>query len=364
VAGAAAALSLSESGWETIVLDGGHSSHAAIGGETLPGAARPLLERLGVLDAFAHGPHLAARARRSCWGEAAPAERSALFTPYGGGWHLQRERFDAMLRDAATARGARFLRGRMRSIARDGRSFELSLGDAPRRVRARGVVDATGRTAAVARRLGAVVKRSDRLVAACARSAGEIGAAAADERDAVSFVEATRDGWWYSAPTPEGVYAVQFVTLPELWSAERRMSARLACAPHTAARVGELAAEPPNVVVAHSASTSPSAGRGWVAVGDAAGAYDPLASAGLLSAMLSGMRAAQALATWLREGDATLLDTYAAMQQRAFERYLDQRARLYASERRWPRAPFWTSASGPAMRDPALRRSASRAARA
>jgi flavin-dependent dehydrogenase len=338
-AGSAVALALARAGWETVVVDGRRDARPPLG-ESLPSAARPLLERLGLLDEFLAGPHRPVVANRSCWGSPEPRDRPALLAPYGHGWHLERESFDAMLRAGAAGAGARFVSGRVRSVRADSGRFELDVGD--RAFLARGVVDATGRTAALARRLGATVRRVGRLVAVCSRSADPANGVG---EDAVSLVEAAPDGWWYSAPLPGGPYVAQFATLPEHRRARRPLSERLDSAPLTRERVGRLAEEAPLAVGAHSALTQPCAGPGWVAVGDAAVAHDPLASAGLAMALRSAARAAEALAAWLADGDAGLLARYDAMQEAAFTSYLAERGRMYAQERRFGAAPFWAATS-------------------
>jgi flavin-dependent dehydrogenase len=345
-AGCATALALSRAGWRTAVVDRTRTVRASIG-ESLPSAALPLLESLELHDAFAGAPHRRVRANRSCWGQALPTERSALFAAHGEGWHLDRHHFDNMLRVGAFAAGASFIDGRVRMVdtshksgltvciarGRRGDTTSTSLD-----VRTRSIVDATGRNATVARQLGARLRRADKLVAVCTHSVIHPPLSA---HDAVSFVEACADGWWYSAPLPNGPYTVQFLTRPEIWRAQPGLTERLGSAPHTSERVGALAPEAPTVVPAHSSCVSPCAGPGWVAVGDAAAACDPLAAGGLAMAMRSGLRAGHALARWLLDGDSADLERYTHMQETAFADYLAQRARLYALERRWPRAPFW-----------------------
>jgi flavin-dependent dehydrogenase len=341
-AGSATALLLARAGWRTAMVALAPRVPQA-GGETLPSAARPLLEYLGVLDDFLAGPHQAVLANRSCWSSPVLAERPGLLSPYGNGWHLHRQQFDATLRSHATAAGAADVAGRVRSVARGDRYFALRLtGHEALDLRARAVIDATGRAAMVARRLGARRWRRDRQIAICAQSERP---AARDRTETVSLVEATRDGWWYSSPIPGGAHLVQFFTLPEIWRSDADLAARLATAPVTRERVGAIAPGRPRVVGAYSAVTQPAAGPGWAAVGDAAAAHDPLASAGLIMALRSAIRAAHALAGWLH-GDPEPLKTYASMQSLAFRDYCLERTRFYAAEHRWRDAPFWSESAG------------------
>jgi flavin-dependent dehydrogenase len=337
-AGSAAARELSGAGWRVAVVDRGRRRPVPARAETLPGAAVPLLERLGVADAMDNGSHLPALARRSHWGAEVPRERPAVLDPYGEGRHIDRPQFDAVLRAGAQAAGARWMADAVRAVRPVDQSwFEVTLGGeaggGP--LRARGIIDATGRSSRVARSLGARLLHLNRMVAACATAAP----AAATEN--TGLVEAAADGWWYSAPIANGGYAVQFVTLPQLWSGDRSLSDRLRSSAGTASRIDPATVTAPTLSVCGSSRLDRCAGPGWVAAGDAAAAHDPLAAAGLTMALRSGLRAAQALAGWLRSGRPDELDTYDEMQRAAFESYLRERSAIYSLERRWPASPFW-----------------------
>ena len=64
------------------------------------------------------------------------------------------------------------------------------------------------------------------------------------------------------------------------------------------------------VLAAGSARTSPAAGPGWAAVGDAATATDPLAARGIITALATGLAAARAILAD-RAGDTGALPAYA-----------------------------------------------------
>jgi flavin-dependent dehydrogenase len=334
----AAAQELSRAGWDVAVVERKRRPLPSRA-ETLPGAARPVLERLGVAAAVESGGHPRVGTRRSCWGSPDARERPALLDPYGEGWHIDRPRFDAPLKAAAEAAGAAWIGGSVQEVQPlNQRCFRLVLGGVGKGwiLTARGVVDATGRGAQVARRLGARQQRSNRLVAACATAAPAGGAI-----ERTGLVEAAEAGWWYSAPLANDNYAVQFITLAQLWSRDRSLSGHLRSAECTARRIDRETIGAPVLTVADSVRLDRCAGPGWVAAGDAATAHDPLAAAGLTMALRGGLRAAQALASWLRDGHTDDLETYDQMQRTAFDRYLRERTRLYSSERRWSQCPFW-----------------------
>jgi flavin-dependent dehydrogenase len=97
---------------------------------------------------------------------------------------------------------------------------------------------------------------------------------------------------------------------------------------------------PPRVRAAGSGRLEPAAGDGWLAVGDAAAAFDPLASHGIGAALEGGLRAAAAIRA-RSDGDRAALAAYAEHTRRAHARYQRLWLDYYAQERRWPDAPFW-----------------------
>ena len=80
--------------------------------------------------------------------------------------------------------------------------------------------------------------------------------------------------------------------------------------------------------------------EGWLAVGDAASAYDPLSAIGIAKAMDSGLHAAEVIAHWFLQVPNAVA-SYQAEVQGAFNHYLQQRQLNYSKETRWPQQAFW-----------------------
>ena len=96
----------------------------------------------------------------------------------------------------------------------------------------------------------------------------------------------------------------------------------------------------PRVVAANSSRLDCVSGRSWLAVGDAAMAFDPLSSQGLMQALASGIRAGEALNGRLA-GEVAAMDEYDIKANRAFREYSRLRAVYYGREQRWPQSDFW-----------------------
>jgi flavin-dependent dehydrogenase len=344
-AGATAALALARLGIAALLVEPGQ--HRPPVGETLPPSARPLLDRLGLRDVVEREGFLPSVGTWSAWGYAEPWGRDFLFDRHGHGWHLDRRRFDALLRRAAEAAGAELRRGAALAHAAPcaGGGFHLRFaGGAAGGVTVPLVIDASGRAACFARALGIRRRAIDRLVGIAGYVVQRHDA---PEEQAATLVEAMETGWWYSAPLPQARLAAVFMTDADLArDGVTRIAVwldRLAAAPVTgtrAARYGAGLAGLPVVVPASSARLERTGGPDWLAVGDASCTYDPLASQGLVAAMQSGLAAAAACVERLGGRPDALVDT-AERQSQAWDDYIVKRTKYYGQERRWPLAAFW-----------------------
>jgi flavin-dependent dehydrogenase len=311
-AGAAAALTLARAGRRVALADRARARFKI--GESLPGGVRPILRDLGVWEAFVADGHLPSFANRAVWGDDAPVDTDFIHDPNGHGWHVDRGRFETLLLDAARDAGVELI--------------EES-------VPARMVIDATGRRAAIARSFGARRHRTDRLVAVYATFR-------TDDVDSRTLIEARPDGWWYTSLVPGNRRVAAFLTDAELMPRDLRSAGGFLAAASTTAQVGvagplELG---PSTAPAHSAWLDPPCGDGWLAVGDAALAFDPLSSQGMLTALYGGLVAGQAVDAALA-GDATAIPAYRDRLTSIRQAYERNRLAAYRLEPRWPDRPFW-----------------------
>jgi len=315
-------------------------------GETLAPGIQGLLEYLGVWKAFLADGHLPAFGTAAAWGSSVVAARDFILTPFGTGWHLDRRRFDHTLAREAEAAGATIWRAadaRFEPDA-DGRwRLEVRHAGERRLVEAGFLVDATGKSAVVARRCGARRCIFDRMVAVITMVELPAGSPA----ETVTLVETCAEGWWYSAKLPGAMMTVALMSDTGIIHARRLADAEpwrrlLQDQPHTWARLegGRLAGRP-RIIPAFSARLEPAVGHGWVAVGDAAASHDPLSSSGIARALDSGIHAARAICDRLRYGRPDGLIEYDRWIGESFEHYWATRQRYYALEQRWPGSMFW-----------------------
>lgn len=322
-------------------------------GENVSSALLPLLDYLGARDTFlAQAAHVESFTVQACWGTSTPLPQHSLRHWSGEGYLLDRHRFDVMLAENFHARGGKlYLSCRVEEILRaeagePGYLLHLRHESGARfALKARFLVDATGRKASIARRLGASSLQYDSLIGVSRYF--EMDPAIAWPRDIV--IESAADGWWYSAPLPDDRLVLTWMTDAALWRdrGQDRLGAwqsLLARAPNSYARVHRAAvAADPTLTVrqAHTQILDQAAGTDWLAVGDAAASFDPLSSLGIGFAMHSACHAARAIASTLAGQGGDSLRHYSDSVRRQFSGYLPTWRSYYGYETRFPGAPFW-----------------------
>jgi flavin-dependent dehydrogenase len=310
-AGAVAGMVCASLGLRTIVLEAAAEARWKPG-EVLAPECNPILRELGLWSVLASRPDVAMPCAgiRSRWGGDDEYFRDGFREPPGAGWIVDRRAFETMLSERAVSAGVHWIWGaRVASAERRDGGWRIAVPSG--RIEARLLIDATGRPAKVARGLGARRIRHQSQIATVARWP------ASEARSGWLYIESVPDGWWYEVTDPSGA----------------RIVARFG---NRAAKDGLRTA----TFSAESAALDRCAGEGWLAVGDAATAFDPIASQGLSNALASANAAGHAAYRYLR-GEFGVVEDYVAKMAAAYEFYLGGVQLHYRSERRWPDQPFW-----------------------
>jgi flavin-dependent dehydrogenase len=327
-------------------------------GESLPGAARVLLQRIGVYERFLADGHAERGATVSAWDRDEPVWFDPLRDPNGLGWHLDRARFDARLRDAAVTAGATLVdRCERLQVSRIMDDWCVDLPSRGEVHRAPVLVDASGRSAAVARRLGLSHRVDDTLICLYAHLPADTG-----DEDACTRLCVDRNGWWYSVRLPSGQRVLAFhldaddpelKTLrdPERLLAKARLQPllvdALANVPVNAggARLRREAvqvhARPAGSAVLDGIAATP---PGFFAIGDAMLSFDPVASQGIFNALATAESAAGAIERQLDhpEHAASAREPFLAEMHAVHARYRAHLHATYAGVARHRREPFWS----------------------
>ena len=312
-------------------------------GETAPPELRAVLTRVGlehVLQApFCHdAPEVV-----SVWGSDAPVARHHIFSPYGPAFHLDRRAFDEALAFAARDAGVDLRLGcSARFVAQPlgGYLVQLSTGE---RICSSFAILATGR---VGGGLGLPYVRHhlDNNIAVAARFSSPVG-----QRDRRTMIEAVPGGWFYLAALPGNAFIAVFITSAALIPVKRR--ARLRWWLEALAQTGVVRTAlngcglPGTLSVAdvRASFARSGAGDGWLSVGDARIAPDPLSGQGIIWAIDDACSAMELLAG--RDGRG-LAQNMQARTEREVEAYLRERSHVYAREQRFKDDPYWRTVSG------------------
>jgi len=330
--GCAAALALVQSGCHGVAIVTRQQRHWPPV-ELLATDIRESLTTLGLWERFLSLSPFPCPGIISRWGSKDALETDFLFNPYGSGWLISRERFDVMLMEAVKSTGIDWIvcdRCNLEGTQHDDSwRFEVHAHNNFMKLQARWVVDATGRTAWLARRLG-----SRREVASKHLAVGvEIDSGALrTKRDMRLWLEKTHNGWWYAIPSGMQNLLIVFVTdanqLPSrsfdrsAWLEKQLLETRDIKQLVKNLSLGKIVIFP-----TAQAIQNPICGNNWLAAGDAALSLEPLSGRGTVHALETGVKVSQAIVD-VNNNSSDALGTYSTYLQ---TKYLDAvaTAKLY-----------------------------------
>ncbi|MCE2392668.1 MAG: tryptophan 7-halogenase [Proteobacteria bacterium] len=355
-AGSCAANLLARRGLQVAVLERERFPRAHVGESLLP-ASLPILEELGVLDAVRAEGFVEKWGATMVWGRE-PEPWSWYFretnpaNPHA--YQVWRPRFDQILLQGAAARGADVHEGAaVREVRFEGeRATGVRFRDPAGRERtlgARFVVDASGQSALLSRRLR--LRRWDAFFRNWAVYAYARGGERLPQPDSGNiFIESYADGWIWQIPLRGGWTSVGAVVDRERareglrqGGAEAFFRRQLEAAPHAARMLADARFEAsPALVRDWSYRSRRTAGPGFVLAGDAACFVDPLFSSGVHLALSSGVLAAAYVAGAL--SDESLAGPAGEVYQKLYYTQYDHfhaLAKLFYSGNRTAESYFW-----------------------
>ncbi len=324
-------------------------------GESCPPETILLLKQLGVAKSFYHGGHQTCPGYASVWGRADAGYNDFIVNPMGPSWRLNRKAFDKMLADKAVESGTqiswstRFLDAEAACSESYPHTLSLAVGEdkSLHKVQAGFVVDATGFKARFARTRN-IQKRVDDRLFAIVRFAN-----LAQGRGARQIqLEAVPKGWYYHALLPEKRVVSMIVTDKESihvlrGNHYRRFEDALTTTSFIGPGVAGL------ILESHSYHTCPihsgylpfMEDNNWIAIGDAALSFDPIAAQGIYKGLSHGLLAADKVTAWFKK-DKSYSSPFTDQINHQYDVYRRNRDHVYSLEKRWPESPFWRMRSG------------------
>lgn len=348
-AGSSCAIALARLGIkEVVVIESGRHDQFKIG-ESIPPESKTLLRDLGIWNAFKAEEHDPCYGSCSYWGDDKRGYNDFLLSPYGHGWHLDRNRFDRFLLQEAEKAGTHCLldtQYKQASKLSTG-GFELMLENSNQKkftIKAKLVVDATGSRSLFALQQGSKKIHSEPLVCLAARFKFDSNKTLVSK---LTQIEAFEYGWWYAARLPCDTFLVGLYT-DALTIKERQLQQvgiwkeLLDQLPviSQSTRTMQLKKETFKGFPAPSFCLDKIVGRHWIAIGDAASSYDPITSQGIMKSMSNGILAAQTLQRKIIQPKNRFID-FQSLTKEYYKQYLSMRQHFYQLENRWPQAPFW-----------------------
>lgn len=232
-------------------------------------------------------------------------------------WQIKRSEFDEMMLNNAREHGVHVHQGsRVREVYFEGdRATGIQVTDAQgvtRDVRASVIVDASGQSSLLINKLN--LRVSDPQLnkgAIWTYYRGAFRDSGIDSGATIVLSLRGKEGWFWYIPLHDDIISVGVVAdFDYLFkgrdSHEATFAEEMEKCPALKSRVapGERV-EPFRATKDYTYKAKQAAGDGWVLVGDAFGFLDPLYSSGVLLALVSGQRAADAIVEGLRLGDTS-----------------------------------------------------------
>lgn len=319
VSGNALAVALRRNGHDVYLIGATKADPRGSIGEHLAPEALPLLQALGMESLVQDRAHLRSPGVISLW-QGRRATKDYSFSLGGDGYNLDRTIFDSHLRTLADKIGVRRLTDvSLRAIRRAATCWIIDLGSKLSNfwIEADLLVDASGRSATLARQLGARRCFLDNLIAVSGRYCGE------DRGDARLMVESTDEGWWYAARQSQNRrIAVYIAEANNIVGSDRSV---LWHKKHSATELVKTLGAPQDTAVAawdaRSMVLLPQGGDGWISIGDAAMAFDPLSAAGIMKALFDA-RAIAALVSERQSFESESFDKLFADRSRRWCTYI------------------------------------------
>lgn len=354
-AGTSAALSLLTYSEHTVLLIEQSNLEQIRVGEHVSASLFDLTDYLKIeKNDFEAGSFLPAYENVSFWGSDLPTSVNSIYMTEGSTFQLDREKFDFKLIEEVVDRGGTFLPRTKctKFVQLEDKTWEVIVKHPDKEafsVHANYLVDATGRNATICRQVGASAKKMDALMGVgFFFDLGE-GTNLRQEQ----LLETTEFGWWYVAQLPKNKVVATFFTDADIVSEQQlnqqanwnNLLQQTKQVKYKLKGASSLSSKPWVRNAATQISDSSTIDN-FIAIGDAAAAFDPISSMGIGFAMTSACHAAKFIQEQLSAKTNEESLVYQKSLFKNFENYLSIRQQFYQKEKRWLSSPFWQRRNG------------------
>jgi flavin-dependent dehydrogenase len=315
-------------------------------GEQVNSSLFDLLNYLGISkNEFGVDCFLPGHVSYAAWGSPNLSLRHSIFSTQIDSFQLNREQFDLTLLEKAAENGAVILpRTKAFDFSEQQNTWLVKTrhetkGDI--NIKAKYLVDASGRQSHVCRKIGASFTKHDDLVAVGAFLYNQEAKIIENE----TLLETVEDGWWYYAALPSNQIVVSLFTDAEIIKDQQlqkitNWSDKLSKTTHIKMKVKDTVSNKKLWVrSAFSHKIDAIDKRNFLAVGDAVASFDPISSMGIGFAISSACHSAKAI----MDSDYNLdsIGEYQKSIKNIFDEYLETKSLFYKKEQRWNDSSFW-----------------------
>ena len=303
---------------------------------------------MGIYHDFIAEKHEPCYGSCSYWGSQNRGYNDFLLNPNGRGWHLDRSRFNRFLAKKAVEMGAELrIFTTFKASKKTANGYRLTLSSQNNTttvVQTQIVVDASGQKTAFATTQNAQKVEITPIICLSKRYQQ------VDSHTTISkltHLEASKYGWWYAALLPNQSLLVAFYTNAtsikkvglnknKIWEKHLKKTISIQKLTQGLSPMEHR----PKGFPAPSYILDKISGKHWLAIGDAASAYDPITAQGITKAMFTALEAAPLIVKRLNN-ELTNFRPFDIFIIKQFEQYLAMRSYFYQQEQRWKGSPFW-----------------------
>lgn len=352
--GASAALSLLNHSQLSVAIVEHSDLNGVRVGEHVTASIFDLVNYLNIAPSeFESGSFLSSFDSTSYWGSNLPSNRNSMFSAQSETYQVDREKFDLKLIQQVSDRGGMiYPRTKCTHYGQDkSNHWTLSLSHPEQgefNLQTKFLIDASGLSASVCRKIGYESQKVDQLAAAgCFFQLNDN-----HQNTREQVIETTPLGWWYKAYLPNQMMVVSFFSDADIISNQRLNTLdvwrqQLQQTSHIKRSLGnaQLLAKKPWVRNSYSQVAGSHEYNNFLATGDAVSSFDPISSMGIGFAISSACHAANVvIAQFSDQSDEEKeqqIQNYYRDIKNNFNQYLTLRKTYYQKETRWPDSEFW-----------------------
>ena len=296
---------------------------------------------------FENDCFMPAYASKAYWGSDTVSTTNTIFTTEEATFQMDREKFDFKLIETAAERGADiYPRTKCLDYQQlEDKSWLVFLShptEGKFTIKTTYLVDASGRSANVCRKVGGSSQKHDSLM-----GVGLFLELNDKSKKFEQTLESVELGWWYSACLPDNKMVVTFFSDADIISEYKlhqleTWQGLLQETNHIKYLITNTEALSDKLWVrnAHTQISDIRNLENFIAIGDAAVSFDPISSMGIGFSISSACFAAKYIAHKIEEGSSTIA-TYQEDILKNYKQYHSIKTRYYQEEKRWPTSIFW-----------------------